>query len=173
MNTSTDRESILCTLEYKANDNPKCKILVDNVVVHSFVAKDTVENFYFHVPKGKFNLKVLHYGKNMKTDVDRFIEIEKIFLNDIDLKNMIWETTQIAELPKWQNSKDFEWRSNLYLGHNAYIEYNLESPIIDFLLEYHTKGTKVSSNMDSYDMDLLYEMKDYFSKIVKEQDEKL
>ena len=52
------------------------------------------------------------------------------------------------------------------------IEYKMESPVIDFLLEYHTKGAKVSSNMGSYDMDLLYEMKEYFAKIVNEQDKK-
>ena len=48
----------------------------------------------------------------------------------------------------------------------------MHSPVMNFLLEYHTKGTKVSSNMGSYDMELLYEMKEYFSEIVKEQDEK-
>ena len=83
---------------------------------------------------------------------------------------MIWKTTQVAELPKWQNKEDFQWESNLYLGHNGYIEYTIESPVIEFLLSYHTAGAKVSNNMESCDMRLLYEMKEYFSKIVYEQD---
>jgi hypothetical protein len=85
---------------------------------------------------------------------------------------MLWETIQVPVIPSWQDKNEFKWESNLYLGHNGYIEYNMRSPILDFLLEYHTYGAKVSSNMGSYNMDLLYDMKEYFSKIVKEQDEK-
>ena len=78
----------------------------------------------------------------------------------------------MPDLPKWQKKEDFKWQSNLHLGHNGYIEYKIESPIVDFFKQYHTKGAKVSSNMGSYDMKLLYEMKDYFSKIVEDQDAK-
>jgi len=108
----------------------------------------------------------------MKRDLNKFIEIKKIYFNDIDLKNMLWDTEQVPQLPEWQKMEDYKWESNLYLGHNGYIEYKMHSPILDFLLEYHTKGAKVSSNMGSYNMELLYEMKEYFSTIVKEQDEK-
>lgn len=163
-------EKIFCTLEYDAKDNPTCKVLVNDKIVHEFIGDKKEVSFSFEVLSGPFNLKILHYGKNMKREINKFIEIKKIFLNDVDLKNMIWDTVQVPELPEWQDSKDFDWRSNLYLGHNGYIDYKLKSPIIDFLLEYHTYGVKTSSNMNSYDMNLLYEMKDYFSKIVSEQE---
>ena len=163
-------EKIFCTLEYDAKDNPTCKVLVNDKIVHEFIGDKKEVSFSFEVLSGPFNLKILHHGKNMKREINKFIEIKKIFLNDVDLKNMIWDTVQVPELPEWQDSKDFDWRSNLYLGHNGYIDYKLKSPIIDFLLEYHTYGVKTSSNMNSYDMNLLYEMKDYFSKIVSEQE---
>ena len=83
---------------------------------------------------------------------------------------MIWETKQVAEIPTWQNAKDYTWEANLYFGHNGYVEYNLESPIMDFLLHYHSPDRKVSSNMGSYDMKLLEDMKEYFSKLVEEQE---
>ena len=173
MNKLTNKtEKIFCTLEYEAMDNPSCRVYVNDNIVHTFTASGREESFNFTVNQGSFNLKIMQYGKDMKREINKFVEIKKIFLNDVDLKNMIWDTIQVPELPEWQDSKDFDWRSNLYLGHNGYIDYNLKSPIIHFLLEYHTYGVKTSSNMNSYDMNLLYEMKDYFSKIVKEQDEK-
>ena len=164
-------EKIRCQILYEANGNPTCKIVVNGLCVHQFVGSGNKETFDFEVGEGPFSLRIVHYGKNMKKDLDRFIEIKKIFLNDVDLKNKIWETTQVAEVPVWQDASSFKWEANLYFGHNGYIEYEMESPIFNFLHEYHTFGAKVSSNMGSYDMKLLYEMKEYFSKIVKEQDE--
>lgn len=165
-------EKINCKIEYNSNDQPKCKILVDGKVVHQFVGNKGYENFDFEVKNGPFTFTILHYGKDMETEIKKFIEIKKIYFNNVDIKNMIWDTIQVPTLPAWQNIEDFEWNANLYLGHNGYIEYKMSSPIIDFLLLYHTKGSKVSSNMGSYDMTLLYEMKNYFSKIVQEQDKK-
>tara|TARA_R110001592_G_scaffold35490_1_gene120690 strand:+ start:460 stop:978 length:519 start_codon:yes stop_codon:yes gene_type:complete len=165
-------EKVFCVIKYEANDNPKCKILVDEKIIHDFIASGDEENFSFEVKEGPFKFRILQYNKNMKTDTKKFIEVKAIYFNDIDFKNKIWETTQVAELPHWQSKEDFKWDANLYLGHNGYIEYKMQSPVIDFLLEYHTKGAKVSSNMGSYNMDLLYEMKEYFGKIVKAQDEK-
>ena len=167
-----DTEKIKCRIEYKANNNPTCRVVVNDIVVYGFKGDSKDVDFKFEVPVGSFSFKIIHYGKDMKKEVDKFIEIKKIYFNDIDLKNMIWETTQVAEVPVWQDSKSYKWDGNLYFGHNGYIEYNLCSPIVDFLLEYHKKGAKVSSNMGSYNMDLLYEMKEYFTKIVREQDEK-
>jgi hypothetical protein len=165
-------EKINCRIDYMAVQEPRCKIVVNGRSVHDFVATGTTESFSFEVANGPFYFRILHYGKDMKREVNKFIEIKKIYFNDIDFKNMLWQTVQVPELPKWQNKHDYKWEANLYFGHNGYIEYQMHSPILDFLLEYHTKGVKVSSNMGSYDMKLLYKMKEKFSKIVKEQDEK-
>ena len=173
MHNHAMEEKIDCRIDYEAKDNPKCRIIVNGRSVHNFVAEGHVENFSFEVPKGPFDFRILHYDKDIKREVDKFIEIKKMYFNNVDIKNMLWHTEQVPDLPKWQKKDDYKWESNLYFGHNGYVEYKMHSPILDFLLEYHTKGAKVSSNMESYNLDLLYEMKDYFSKIVKEQDEKL
>ena len=166
------QEKINCTIDYESYGNPKCKVLVNGKVVHDFLGDNVSESFNFYVDNGIFKFRILHYGKDMKRESKKFLEVKKICFNDIDLKNMLWETTQVPEIPAWQRQSDFKWDANLYLGHNGYIEYDMQSPIVNFLLEYHTKGAKVSSNMGSYDMDLLYEMKEYFGKNVREQDEK-
>jgi len=167
------KETITCRIDYYSKQSPNCKILVNGKIVHDFVCVDGQELFSFTVANGPFTFRIEHYGKDMKKDVDKFIEIKKIYFNDIDFKNMIWQTEQVPLLPKWQNKRDYKWKSNLYFGHNGHLEYKMRSPVLDFLLEYHTKGSGVSSNMESYNMQLLYEMKEYFSKIVKEQDGKL
>jgi hypothetical protein len=165
-------EKINCRIDYEAFGNPKCRVLIDGKAVHDFVGDNMSENFDFYVGNGTFKFRILHYGKDIRRERKKFIEVKKIYFNDVDIKNMLWETIQVPVIPSWQDKNEFKWESNLYLGHNGYIEYNMRSPILDFLLEYHTYGAKVSSNMGSYNMDLLYDMKEYFSKIVKEQDEK-
>lgn len=162
-------EHIHCRIEYICKDNPKVKILIDNKETHSFVGNKGNTEFTFSIDKKDFIFTIEHFGKNMKKDLEKFIEIKKIYFNDIDIKNMIWETTQIAELPKWQKSKDFKWKSNLYLGHNAKIEYKLQSPIIEFLLNYHQPIIKTSHGMASNNVNFLNEMKEYFEDKVKEQ----
>lgn len=159
-------EHILCRIEYKSKDNPKVKIHVNDKIVHTFVADKNYEKFEFCTREKKIVFKIEHYDKNMKREIDKHIEIKKIYFNDIDIKNMIWETIQKAEVPSWQNKNDFVWKSNLFLGHNASISYNLQSPIIEFLLNYHQPNKKLTQDISSNDDNLLYEMKDYFQSIV-------
>jgi len=165
-------EKINCKIFFESKNNPTCSVIVNGKTVHKFTATSDHVSFNFEAQEGPLTLKFVHYGKDMKKQVDKFIELKKIYFNDIDLKNLIWDTTQVADLPPWQKQEDYKWKSNLYFGHNGYVEYKLRSPILDFLLQHHTMGAKVSSNMGSYDMKLLYEMKEYFSKIVDSQDKK-
>lgn len=144
---------------------------MNDKTVHEFIGNNKTEKFTFEASTGAFDFRIQHFGKDMKKEQEKFIEIKKIYFNDIDIKNMLWETTQIPELPKWQSPDDFEWKSNLYLGHNAHIDYKMRSPVVDYLLDYHTKDVGVD-NVGSYNMDLLLEMKEFFSKIVDEQENK-
>src|SRR5210317_859898 len=132
-------EKISCTIDYASNGHPECSILINDQVVHKFIGNKTnQEKFTFNVENGNFVLKICHFGKNMKTEPSKFIEIKKICFNNVDIGSMIWQTEQQPELPTWQSKKDFVWKSNLYLGHNGYIEYALHSPILDFLKNFHT-----------------------------------
>lgn len=162
-------ERILCRIEYIAQENPKCKVLVGNKTIKKFTADNESLEFYFSITQGPFDFTIEHYGKNMKRQPNKFIEIRKLFFNDIDIKNMIWDTVQVPTMPAWQNYNDYKWEGNLFLGHNASITYKLESPIIDFLFNYHQPSTKVSAGMTSKNTKFMDEMKTYFNKIVQEQ----
>ena len=82
---------------------------------------------------------------------------------------MIWLTTQIAEIPTWQNKNDFNWQGNLYLGHNARLTYKFKSPIIEYLFDYHQPHIKNKENIATSDnLKLISEMKSYFEVKIKE-----
>jgi hypothetical protein len=151
------------------NGPPKVEILVNDKSVHKFMAESGEESFNFTVEPGPFVFTIKHYDKNMKRDFNRFIEIKKLYFNGIDSKGLIWETTQKAEIPTWQNVEDFEWKSNLYLGHNAELSYHLSSPIVPFFIQYHQPSRKTSGHLQSKSADLLSEMKQYFEKKLKEK----
>lgn len=162
-------EHIHCRLEYTAKDDPKVRISVNDSVVHEFIGGNTHEEFEFVARDKNLIFKIEHYDKDMKKEINKYIEIKKIYFNDVDIKDMIWETTQQADIPSWQNKSDFVWQSNLYLGHNASISYNLESPIMEFLLDYHQPDKKTTVGMSSDNNNLLHEMKEYFQQIVDQQ----
>jgi hypothetical protein len=160
-------EHIHCRIEYIAEGKPTCNILINQEKQFTFTGDSNFYEFTFKVNPGDFIFTIEHFGKNMKKQANRFIEIKKIFLNDIDIKGMIWETVQMPELPSWQNYNDFNWQGNLYLGHNATISYKFHSPIIDFLFGYHQPTTKVSQGMSSENSSFMLEMKNYFLDIVE------
>lgn len=162
-------ERIACRIEYIAQQNPKCSVLVNAKKVKDFVADTGEIELDFDVDNGSFDFTIEHHSKDMKREPDKFIEIRKIYFNDIDIKNMIWETVQIPTMPDWQNYNDYKWEGNLFLGHNAKLNYKLKSPITDFLFNYHQPSTKVSAGMTSQNTKFMNEMKEYFSKIVQEQ----
>ena len=74
-------------------------------------------------------LKIEHYGKNYITDQtpDKYFELQKIFINHVDLKNNIHKFRQTAYLPPW-DSVDPPGHS-LYLGHNGYLSLAFDSPV--------------------------------------------
>jgi len=162
-------ERIQTRIEYTALEHPTCRVLINNRLVHNFVGDDTAVEFDFEVDSGDFTFTLEHHGKDMKKQAKKFIEIKKIYFNDIDIKNMIWETVQKPKMPHWQNYKDYKWESNLFLGHNSTIDYKLSSPIVNFLFDYHQPSTKVSAGMTSQNTSFMAEMKEYFTKKVQEQ----
>ena len=159
-------EHIHCRLEYEADGDPNMKIKVNDRLIKKFKAKGDHTEFSFVSSYKKIYLKIEMTGKNER-EVSKYFELKKIFLNDIDIKNMIWNTTQVPNVSE-KIKKKYKWEGNLYIGHNGYIEYTFESPIIEFLFNYHQPKNKVSSGMETKDKNLLQDMKKYFEKIVND-----
>ena len=78
-------------------------------------------------------LQIEHYGKNYITDQmpDKYFELKKIFVNDVDLKHHVHRIKQTAYLPPWDSVGPPA--HSLYLGHNGYLELNFDSPVNGWL----------------------------------------
>ena len=79
------------------------------------------------VPNGDWEMKITHIGKNYEINNDEFFEVQDIFLNDVPIGNMIWETTQIPLDISENEISQHNWKGNLYFGHNAYCVWNFQS----------------------------------------------
>ena len=165
-------EHILCRLEYVAKENPTCNILINGKKQCDFIGDSTFFEFTFPIDTKNFTFTIEHFGKDIKRQPNKFIEIKKIYFNDIDIKNMIWNTIQIPKLPKWQNYNDFNWKGNLFLGHNSSISYDLQSPIVDFLFDYHQPSSKAQQHTLHQNNEYLKEVKNFFLDIVQKQNAK-
>jgi hypothetical protein len=75
------------------------------------------------------SLKIEHYGKNYVTDSvpDRYFELLRLYVNDVDLKHHLYNLRQTAYLPPWDTQPPPD--HSLYLGHNGYLELGFSSPI--------------------------------------------
>jgi len=111
------------------NGWPLCRILWDNKQVANFKADgDEIEFTVMPKPEGTSTLIEEHYGKNVYTEHDKFIEIVGLRINNIDIKNILWESTQYPIVAPW----DSPWQQdgNLYLGHNGHIVWQFANPVL-------------------------------------------
>ena len=106
-------------------DGP-CRILWDNKQVANFKADgQEIEFTVLSKTKGTSTLIVEHYGKNVYSEHEKFIEIIGMRINNIALKKHFMGTTQYPITAPW----DEPWQEdgNLYLGHNGHIVWKFEN----------------------------------------------
>lgn len=74
-------------------------------------------------------LRIYHYGKNYITDQcpDKFFELQRAWINGVDLKHNLHRFQQVAFLPPWDT--DPPPAHSLYLGHNGYLALSFQMPI--------------------------------------------
>lgn len=127
--------------EYSANGWALARAVFNGTTVANFEANNNTLEFNI-VPTNEFScsLKIEHYGKNYITD-NKFIEITKMYINNIDLEHVLWQGVQVATLPPWDDG-DPVMPGNLYLGHNGYIEWTFENPLLKDLQSRLNKGVQ-------------------------------
>ena len=111
------------------NGWPLCRVLWDNKQVHNFKA-DGQEIEFTVLPKleGDSTLIIEHYGKNVYTEHDKFIEIIGMRINNIHVKNILWDCTQYPIVAPWDES--WQEDGNLYMGHNGHIVWKFQNPLL-------------------------------------------
>jgi hypothetical protein len=105
-------------------------IKLNDSIVDRFEAGSTEWTGQFEfVPTELNTLQIEHYGKNYITDSnpDKFFHLEKIWINDVDLKRHIQLLKQTAYLPPWDTEGPPDYSH--YLGHNGYLELKFTAPV--------------------------------------------
>lgn len=105
-------------------------IKINDHILARFVADSTEWFGEFDVPLSATNsLKIEHYGKNYLTDndPDKFFELQKVYINKVDLKHHVYQFKQTAFLPPWDVVGPPD--HSFYLGHNGFLAINFTSPV--------------------------------------------
>lgn len=117
--------------QYNDSGWPLCEILWNNNTVKRFEANvDSVEFTIVQDPTALESiLQFHHYGINHHRD-DKWVEVKKIYINNIDLQHITWDGVQRAFIPPWDNGIDPVMPGNLYLGYNGHIEWRFKNPLL-------------------------------------------
>jgi len=108
---------------------PLCRVLWDGEQVANFRAMgDSIEFTVLPSQTGTSVLTVEHYGKNLYQEHEKFIDIKQIHINNIDIKNILWECTQYPIVAPWD--EPYTQDGNTYLGHNGQIVWRFENPLL-------------------------------------------
>ena len=163
-------------LEFKVErslGSPLIRIMLDDTT-SSFEGpcEDQIE-FDIPITKGNHELRITHYGKqnhdheydqNGKILKDKHVEILKISLDGVELKQELWDgeffpvyNPDYVKTMKEKNIKvPYSIKPNLYLGHNGTWVYNFKYPVVPWLIK--TRGYKdrmiVDPDMTSVDEEL-------------------
>jgi len=112
------------------NGWPLIRVTINDSVVDVFEANGTEWTRDSKLKLKKINsLKIWHFGKNYHVDhgPDKFFELQKAYINGVDLKHHIHRFQQHAFLPPWD--KEIPVVNGLYLGHEGYLELRFSSPV--------------------------------------------
>lgn len=119
--------------EYSESGWPLIRVSYDSKTIANFEANNSTLEFTIkqNINSTTSCLCVEHYGKNYQTD-NKFFEVKKIFVNNIDLEHLLWDGVQYPILAPWEEQclQDVSYPGNLYLGHNGRIEWKFNNPIL-------------------------------------------
>jgi hypothetical protein len=128
---------IKLAFEYQSQYNntwPFILIKINHEIVSRFQADSTNWECVLEFdPKDTNRLQIEHYGKNYITDQrpDKYFELKRCYINDVDLKHHIHSFKQTAYLAPWDT--DPPPSSSLYLGHNGYLELEFAAPVNNWI----------------------------------------
>lgn len=143
---------------------PLVRILFNNNLIINFEADSDFVEFTvlqdIELPTSK--LVVEHYGKNYHKD-QKFFQIDNLYINNINLENILWDGIQYPLLPPWESNAPIQ-KGNMHLGHNGTIEWEFNNPI---LLDIQKRLGKTVNQISGQDTTykVLNEVKEYFFNI--------
>lgn len=168
-----DQIPIIINIKYKSSEYdpisgwPLIRIIYDDKIIKNFEADDLEAEFQIeqNLTDEYSTLKIEHYGKNYHSD-KKFFEIEKVWINNIDIEHILWESYQYPILPPWDDKSQEQTfqKGNMFLGHNGYIVWRFKNPII---LDLKDRLGKSVSQIEGQETtwEVLNSVKSYFFNI--------
>ena len=138
-------------------------IKLNGCIVDRFEAGSTEWSGEFEFTPVELNsLQIEHYGKNYITDSspDKFFQLEKIWINEVDLKHHIQLLKQTAYLPPWDTEGPPDYSH--YLGHNGYLELKFTAPVDTWIKRVFNVTTDTMDGQHST-IEVLREVKQFFN----------
>lgn len=161
-------EHIKFKFDFKQSGMPLVKFVVDNKIYKNYrcIHNGSIE-FDCELEDGNHVIEIVHYGKNYITDTDTYFELQKLYINQVDIKEELWNFVQHPDIPPWDewhiDNDSIKWKNNLYLGHNGKLVYNkFTTPSIPWF--HHHFSTIHQPKGMTTDNDLLQSMKEEFFK---------
>jgi len=158
-------ENIKIKLNYRSQNNngwPLIMIKINEAVVARFEADCTEWADEFDMVLNSVNtLKIEHFGKNYLTDhtPDKFFELQKVFINEVDLKHHVYLVKQTAFLPPWDSVGPPD--HSFYLGHNGFLSLEFTSPVNQWIQRLFNIDNKTMHGQQTT-VEVLEQVKNYF-----------
>lgn len=140
---------------------PYVRVLWNNKVMINKEANGQIFEFTVDDFLDTNTLAFEHYGKNHVIDNDKFFQIDKIFINNVDLCHITQECKFDAIMPPWEEQDSIEIIGNTYMGWNGKLVYTFENPI---MLDIQKRLGRTVTQMEGQETsrDVLNHMKNYF-----------
>lgn len=149
--------------DYNDSGWPLARIFWNEKIISNFEANAGSIEFTLHQQQTEISiLSFEHYGKNYTRD-NKFIEIEKIYINNIDLDSILWDGIQYPILAPWDkdSTENISYKGNMYLGHNGYILWKFKNPLLIDIQKRLGRTVKQISGQETT-REVLDDIKKYF-----------
>jgi hypothetical protein len=137
-------------------------IKINHVILARFQADSNLWQGVLEFDSKDINLlQIEHYGKNYITDQspDKHFELQRCWINDVDLKHHIHRFNQTAYLAPWDTVPPPP--GSLYLGHNGYLELEFQTPVNNWIKKMFNVSSDTMHGQHTT-RETLNEVKQYF-----------
>lgn len=109
---------------------PLLRIKWNNNIVANIEANNSAIEFTINNVLKNNKLTFEHYGKNHINDNSKFVEIKKIYFNNVDLDNILLQGKYYPILPPWEKQISKPIIENTYMAWNGTLVYTFKDPLM-------------------------------------------
>lgn len=156
-------EHIKIKIQVQFELSPRTIVSVNQNVVFDQKINHNEINLEAQIDNSAWSLGIRHSDKDYIESNNEFIEVKNIFLNDVSVGKMLWNTVQVPTDIDYNEMIKHNWKGNLFLGHNSYCIWNFTSPVETMLRNYYKTNSNKTMNAQETTQETLDYMKQKFN----------